>query len=156
MQNIHKIPRLGFSGFSLIELIVVVAIIGVLAAVAWPAYEAQSFKNRRVEAIEDLGKIQVFMARCYADNDGYDDCTLNAYTDDNPPPIGGVRQYTLTITPNTFNAAQFAGKQAQGYTATATAGGTQVGDTCTSFTIDHLGNRTALNGATPKPSCWGD
>jgi len=40
---------------------------------------------------------------------------------------------------------------------TATAGGTQAGDTsCVSFTIDHLGNRTAMDGGGPRPACWGD
>ena len=158
MQNTHKILRHGCHGFSLIELIVVVAIIAILAGVAWPMYEAQSFKNRRTEAIDDLGRIQVFMARCYADNGGYDCCLLSDFTNANPPPIGGVRQYTLALTMTNVAAGQFACKQAQGYTVTATAGGSQTGDdACDSFTIDHLGNRTALDStATAKPACWGD
>ena len=162
MQNRRRKIAMVKSGFTLIEVIVVVAIVGILAAVAWPAYQAQSMKNRRSEAIDDLGRIQVFMRRCYADNGGYECCdnsTMDAFKAANPPPIPPARNYTLTFTPANVNAALPACKTAQGYTVTAvpTGGGLQAGDSCTSFQIDHLGNRTALDaGAAAKPSCWGD
>ena len=149
-------------GFTLIELIVVVAIIGIIAAVAWPAYESQSRKNRRAEAIKDLATIQIFMNRCYADRGGYECCdnpTLDTYRAANPPPIPPARQYTLTFTPTNVGAG-FACKTAQGYTVTAVAiAGTGQADdtTCSIFTVDHLGNRLAVDGtATPQPGCWKD
>lgn len=162
MRNRQLTARHGVNGFTLIEMIVVVAIIAILAGFAWPLYNSQSFKNRRTEAIDDLGRIQIFMTRCYADRGGYECCdtpALAAYIAANPPPAAAPRNYTLTFTPTNVNGAQFACKQAQGYTVTAvpTVGGIQDQDTCASFTIDHLGNRTALDPlAAPKPSCWGD
>jgi len=157
-----RIAGLATRGFTLIEAIVVVSIVGILAAVAWPAYQSQTMKNRRSEAIQDLGRIKVFLARCYAERGGYDCCdnpTLDAYKNLNPPPIPPARDYTLTFTPTNVNGAAFACKQAQGYTVTAVpiAGSRQAADDCQSFSIDHLGNRTALDGAAAaRQSCWGD
>ena len=143
-------------GYTLIELIVVVALIGIIAAVGWPVFEEQMMKNRRTEAIDDLGRLQVFMARCYADNGGYDCCnnnTLDAYQLANPPPIPPARQYTLTFNSTNFDNNMPACKRAQGYivTATPTAGGAVDGDSCTSFTVDHTGQRQAWDGAVLKP-----
>ena len=158
MQNRYKLASNRNLGLTLIELMVVIAIIAIIAGIAWPVYQGQSLKNRRFEAIDDLTKIQVFLARCYADNGGYECCdnaTMDTFKAANPPPIPPARQYTLTFTPNNIDGGQFACKTAQGYTITAVPGGTQAGDSCDSFTIDHLGNRTAMDGATPKPACWG-
>jgi len=159
MRN-HNIQTMAStSGFTLIEAIVAVAIVGIIGAVAWPAYQAQSMKNRRAEAVSDLTRIKIFMSRCYADRGGYeccDDAALTAYQAANPPPLPPARQYTLTFTPTNVNGGAFACKQAQGYTVTATptAGGAQVNDSCTSFTIDHLGARTAAGAA--NLACWAD
>jgi type IV pilus assembly protein PilE len=161
MYHLHLNKTSKSAGFTLIEVIVVVAIVGIIAAVAWPVYESQSRKNRRTEAIDDLGRIQVFMNRCYADNGGYDCCdnaTLDAYRLANPPPIPPARQYTLALAFTNVDGGAFACKQAQGYQVTAVPIGAQANDTkCSVFTIDHLGNRTAVDDtATLQPSCWGD
>ncbi|MGD8925513.1 MAG: type IV pilin protein [Thioalkalispiraceae bacterium] len=161
MKSLQKITN--SQGFTLVEIMMVVAIVVILAGVAWPLYQSQSRKNYRTEAISDLSKIQTFMNRCYADNGGYECCdnaTMDAFTAANPPPMPPARRYTLTFAIRNVDGGAFACKQAQGYTVTAAPipGTDQANDTkCASFTIDELGNRTALDGGgVAQPTCWTD
>ena len=163
MKNFLSGSKRRQSGFSLVELIITVGIIAVVASISWSAYESQQIKNRRTEAISDLSQLQVFMARCYADNGGYeccDDATLAGYRADNPPPIPPNRQYVLAFNTTNVDGALPNCKQAQGFTITATpVPGSQVDDDtfCRSFTIDHTGLREARdNTAALNPACWTD
>jgi type IV pilus assembly protein PilE len=144
---------------TLVELLITIAVITILAGVAWPLYKDQSFKNRRAGVISDMGKIKVFLQRCYTDDGGYsccDDATMNTYRTANPPPLPPVRSYTYTFTPTNPDANMSGCKVHQGYTVTATPTGAQQGDNdCVSFTINHLGDRTAQdNTAAANPRCW--
>ena len=153
------------NGFTLIEAIVSVAIVGILAGIAWPLYESQTRKNRRTEAISNLTQIQAVLERCYADNGGYDCCqpVVDTYLAN---PLTPAVNYNITFTSNTTNAAMFACKQDQGYTLTATTivGMAQEDDLqCSSFTIDNLSARSAIDNSPgvpapprPRPACWTD
>jgi type IV pilus assembly protein PilE len=154
-----KLPK----GFTLIELIVVVAIIGILAGVGYPLYIEQSLKNRRSSAIDALTKIDSELALCKSKFGGYDCCDDGDANDVlqkvlAAPPNTDNNAYQIALAMTNVDGGQFACKQAQGYTLTATviAGQIQDGDTCTSFTLDHTGQRQGWNGGTAKPSCWGD
>ncbi len=147
-------------GFTLIEAMVTVGIVAILAAIAAPAYLSQQRKGHRGEIINALGRISIEMNRCYADQGGYTACNdafilpkvLNA------PPLTDQGHYTIAITATDPDVGLIGNKVHQGFTITATPVGDQAYDNkCMSFSIDHLGNRTALDDtATLAPTCWSD
>ena len=110
-------------GFTLIEVMIVVALVAIIATIALPSYQDSVRKSRRADAVLALQQIQIeqekFRAECptYAsDVAGTRTCgalglALSASSSDG--------YYTLTLT----------GVTATGYTAEATATGTQADDT---------------------------
>ena len=113
------------SGFTLIELMIVVAVVAILAAIAYPAYTDSIRKARRSEAIAALGALQQAQERYRSDETTYagslDD--LRAPKPSTPTPGG---YYTLAVS----------GESATGYTATATAQGSQAKDSnCTPMKV---------------------
>jgi type IV pilus assembly protein PilE len=128
-------------GFSLLELVVALAIVAILASLALPGYRAQQLRARRTEAISALMQIAALQERHYLQHRTYT-LALEAV-----PPAGlGLRassengRYAIAIT----------AADAAGFSATATAVGSQAGDSrCAAFTINETGARTATS-----PDCW--
>jgi type IV pilus assembly protein PilE len=119
-------------GFTLIELMIVVGVIGILASIAYPAYQNYVRKARRVEGQGIMLNIQLLEEKHRVNHATYEGtlANLGSFTSDD---------YTFA----TSNAT------ATTYTITATAKGSQVGDTsCTPMTLNQAGTKT------PSAGCW--
>lgn len=144
------------AGFTLIELMVTVVVAAILFGIAIPGYQTFIRKSRRTEAktaVLDLaGREETLFS------------TTNAYSNV-PAQVGygpgafpvtvGNNYYSLTVTvPSpTTPAPSFL------VTAVPAAGSTQLQDApCQSFSVDQLGNQTALDsgGAVNTQTCWGN
>jgi type IV pilus assembly protein PilE len=125
-------------GMTLIELMIVVAIVAILASIALPAYGRYVMRAKRTDATSALLQIAAAQERFYLQN--------NTYAGD-PADLG------ITGTPDNLYALTIAGAGAAGYTATATAQGSQAADTdCATFSINQLGQRTATGA--DSDVCW--
>lgn len=134
------------SGFTLIELMIVVVVVAILSAVALPSFFEQIRKSRRTDAINALAQVQQAQERWRANNATYAS-SLAA------PPTGiGVSNpssgyYTLSIS----------GASATGYTATATAAGSQANDSrCTSLSVTVANGSPTYSktGTGTVKECW--
>jgi type IV pilus assembly protein PilE len=136
MRKISK-----FNGFTLIELMVTVAILAIITAVAVPTYQAQVQKSRRADATSTLmGEAQA-QERCFTDVNTFVGCR------DYDPALSSPHGY-YTISGAVTSVT---------YTITATATGNQTADTlCRSFTINHLGAKSAQDseGNDSSSDCW--
>jgi type IV pilus assembly protein PilE len=125
-------------GMTLIELMIVVAIVAILASIAIPAYSQYVMRAKRTDATSALLRIAAAQERFYMQN--------NTYSGD-PAALG------VAATPDNLYALTIAGAGAAGYTATATAQGSQAADTdCATFSINQLGQRTATGA--DGDACW--
>ncbi len=133
---------------TLVELMVVVAVMAVIAAIAYPLYTTQSQKARRADAKVALETVAMAQERFYTINGSY------------ASSLGSL-QVSADIAGGNSNEGYYAigaptlsgGGQNFTVTATPAAGGAQAGDAtnCASFTIDHLGTKTATGTAS---NCW--
>ncbi len=129
-------------GFTLIELVLVVVIVGILAAVAFPSYQHYVYKARRTDATTGLMDAAQRLERCYSRELSYSPCTI--------PSSSPSGLYNLALDSRTATT----------YTLSARPPTTSVqyNDTkCRTFTITHLGVRSALDadGSTDTTDdCW--
>lgn len=132
-------------GLTLIELMVVVAVLAVLSAIAYPLYTEQTRKARRADAKIALETIALAQERAYTLQGSYES-SLGA----------GTLQLSTALSSGAseegyYNLAIAGGGQA--FTVTASKTGAQDGDDdCATFTINHLGQKTATDGG--STNCW--
>ncbi len=119
-------------GFTLIELMIVVGIIALVSVIGYPVYKEQTQKARRSDAKVALVDAAQTLERCRTNSNTYVGCTFN----------GTSPEGYYTITAPTLTAST--------YTLTATATGSQAGDTsCATFSLTHTGSKTATSS-----NCW--
>lgn len=118
-------------GFTLIEVMIVVAIIAILASIALPSYVESVQRSRRADAVDALLNESQRAERLFT--------TSNSYAGFAPTATSPAEFYTIAISNNTATT----------YTLTATATGSQAGDTdCLTLTLNHQGVRG------PSEACW--
>jgi type IV pilus assembly protein PilE len=131
-------------GFTLIELMIVVVVVAILGTVAFPAFRDQVRKSRRADAITSLNKIAQAQERWRANNAAYGSSLASTGLNVANPSSG---YYTLSVS----------GATATGYTAAASAAGSQANDAkCTSFTLTMLNGETTYTstGSATAAACW--
>ena len=137
-------------GFTLLELLIAIAIVGILTAVALPSYQQSRFKTNRSDAHISLSSLATMQERYFFTNNAYtgDFANLiNGHTSGDPLDSDDGH-YSITV------AATGGGS---GWTMTATAQGTQAGDTtCATLTTTSLGVKSAADsGANDTTAqCW--
>lgn len=126
-------------GFTLIELLIVIAIIGILAAVAYPSYQSYAFESRRADAHTSILRIQLAQENWRANHTEYTNDMSSSGL--NAASASGEGYYTLSVS----------GASATGYKITATAAGSQTGDTgCSKIELTK-----SVSGETKSPAtCW--
>ena len=134
-SRIRSEPPRKSGGWTLIELMMVISIVAILTAIAYPAYTEQVRKSKRADAVSSLMAGAQVLERCFT--------RLNTYTTGCPDPAGDSADghYAITVA-----------RTATTYTLTATPQGDQTNDSCGTFTLDHLGNKSADEDGV---RCWG-
>lgn len=128
-------------GFTLIELMIVVAIMGIISMIAYGSYQGSVTKAKRAEAKTTLLELAQKMERCYTANGVYNDATCSVHDgSDLDTTTTEKGHYTLAINP--LDATTF----------TLTATPVLADAECTSFSVNHLGVKTATG--TKGNACW--
>lgn len=128
-------------GFSMLELMIAIAIVAILAAIAIPSYLSYIKSSRRSDALQTLLSIQLQQEKYRLNNNSYG--TLAQVWDGVTTASGGF--YSLAIS----------GVSASTYTITATATGSQIGDTADGVSCNSivLTNTDGVVTKTPT-ACW--
>ncbi len=126
--------------FTLIELLIVMAIVGILAAAAYPAYRNYLYAGRRSDAISTLLQIQMAQEKYRANHPAYaSSLSIIGFSGNS------VQGY--------YGIALDAPTPALTYSVTATAAGSQAGDsTCPSFVLNQDG--PDMSGTPNAATCW--
>jgi type IV pilus assembly protein PilE len=132
-------PQRAQSGVTLLELLIVVAIVAILGTIAVANYRGNVLRSNRAEAKAALMQLQAAQEKYYLSANEYAttlaQLKLTANTE--------RRIYTIRLQTNADK---------EGYTATASATGSQAADTaCPTFSITETGTRTPTPGTSP---CW--
>jgi len=145
--------RKSAQGFTLVEIVIVVAIIGILAAVSFPSYVQQVIKSKRSDAHTALFMIAQQQERYFAQNLVYAPDFQTLYN-------GGAAMASMPSPEGEYDVTLVAcADPCRAYTLTAApvAGQSQMRDKiCVSLSINHLGEKTALdnNGVDSSSRCW--
>lgn len=135
-------------GFTLIELMVAVAVVGIIAAVAFPSYQGSIRKSRRSEGFAALSAVQQAQERWRGNNGSYaNDGQLTLATTAVPPGLG-----LAAATPTGYYAIAIPDNSATGYTATATASGSQAADTACAMISVRMNGGTLSYGSGVPPA----
>ena len=137
------------AGLTLVELMVTVAVLVILAGLAYPMYTNLVLKSRRSEARVALSDLAMAEQRFFTVNGRFGSAAQlgTAYTD----TIGEMTDRNADGTPDYYSLAVVSSTTSFSITATAT--GRQADDgSCTAFTINQLGARSATGSGASK--CW--
>ena len=138
------------TGVTLIELMIVIVIVAILASIAVPSYRSYVLRSHRVEAKTALLNLAAAQEKFYVQNNTY---ATNTQLTTAPPNGLGL---PATTEGGWYSIAIANGANAAGFSATATATGTQTADgDCATFTINQLGQKTATkSGGGASTVCW--
>jgi type IV pilus assembly protein PilE len=138
-------------GFTLIELMVTVAIVAILATIATTSYTRQIQKSRRTDARSALLDLAGREEKLFS--------TTNAYS----ATLSDLGYSSATVGSGYFTVAVASPDPAQAaatfptYAITATAVGTQLGDTqCQTLSVNQTGLQSSTPTTTPAGTCWGN
>jgi type IV pilus assembly protein PilE len=143
------------AGFTLIELMVTLVIATILLTVAIPGYQSFIRKSRRTEAKTAVLDLAGREETLFSTKNVYSAVAADVGYTVLPSPVASG-YYTISVA---VTAAAAGVAPTFTVTAVPSAGSTQLQDTaCQSFTVDQLGNQTALDsgGADNTPTCWGN
>ena len=133
-------------GFTLIELMIVVTVIAVLVMIALPSYTKYTFRARRGEGQELLLRLANAQERYYATYNKYAQDPVTDLKFASANSAGGYYKIKIEqLDGTTFDT---------GYIATATATGSQAGDSCGNLTMDSRGNKSQSGSNTANGRCW--
>ncbi len=125
-------------GFTLIEMMIVVAIVGILAAIAFPSYQEHVRQTRRAEVTAVLLESAHLLERHFTRAGAYDAEGLALI---GQSPATGTAIYRIETT--------FLEANAYTLEATAVTEGPMHGDSCATYRLTHLGERSPAD-----PRCW--
>jgi type IV pilus assembly protein PilE len=145
------------TGFTLIELMVTLVVATVLLTIAIPSYMAHIREARRTEAKTALVDLAGREETLFSTTNNYSTVPTNlGYGGANFPVSVGSNYYTVNV--QVPNPAANSPANSFLITATPVAGSSQAKDgACQSFSVDQLGNQTALDGggAVNTTTCGG-
>lgn len=129
------------AGFTLLELVIVVAILGLLATLALPAYGRQVLRAHRSDATVALMRIATAQEGFYLDNHRY---------------AASIGELGIVDPPGARYALAIPVSGTDGFTATATARGSQAADSdCQVLAVTSTGERFATGaGGDTSALCW--
>lgn len=143
-----------WSGFTLLELIIAVAIVGILAAIALPSYSDSVRKARRSDGTATLLKAQIDQEKWRGNHTAYTSSLQG--TNCGTSTATGLC-WTSNTSPEGYYTIALSGAGSTGYTATATAIGSQAQDkedgvSCATLTLTV--NASNPQGARTPDECW--
>ena len=147
------------AGFTLIELMIAVAIVGILATIAATSYQRQVIQSHRTDARTALLDLAGREEKLFSTTNQYSAIPsvlgYGTATTAVSFPVGssnGTNYYNVLIT--VPDPLQPANPNSFSITATPIPGGPQAADTtCTSLTVNQLGQQTAMPTANTA-TCW--
>jgi type IV pilus assembly protein PilE len=143
-------PKSATRGFTLIELMVTVAIVAIVATIATTSYTSQIQKSRRTDARSALLDLAGREEKLFS--------TANAYS----ATLSDLGYSSATVGSGYYTVAIVSPDPAQAatiptYAITATAVGSQVGDTqCQTLSVNQTGLQSSTPTTTPAATCWGN